>query len=203
MVWSNVQPENSTTFNFNWVDSELINSQQDFKNLRIFSSQRKHDRSSETFVSSSLWVKVMWNLYFCIIHFKSFISPNITFSGWMNYETAPVTAERWLWGQDTHNASCCIFLKSFISLSLYLPLSLSLSLTVFTNFLSKRGLEKFYPNKLTLGWRNCSLSSNTDEENDLFNLDLYTDTDSAEDNKVNPSDLNVPVFCPTPTTQWQ
>ncbi|XP_071378938.1 up-regulator of cell proliferation-like [Centroberyx affinis] len=98
------------------------------------------------------------------------------------------------------------------------------------NFLSKLGLEKYYPNKLTLRslleinknnifdkdiesveaipWcflrklfkinaecRNCThLSSNDEKNNDVFELDLYTADESAEDNKVNPLDLITALF---------
>ncbi|XP_070762960.1 up-regulator of cell proliferation-like [Enoplosus armatus] len=100
---------------------------------------------------------------------------------------------------------------------------------VLSNYLSKLGLKKFHPNKLTLRslleinknsiyeeavlsldevpWcflrklfkinaecRNCTQLSNNHEENDdFFDLDLYTADDSA-DNKVNPLDLIVALF---------
>ncbi|XP_065808417.1 up-regulator of cell proliferation-like [Labrus bergylta] len=104
--------------------------------------------------------------------------------------------------------------------------------TVLLNFLSQLGLERFYPNKLTLRslleinrnsvydedvssvedipWcflrklfkinakcRNCTQLSNKDDEEeentDVFDLDLYTAEDSA-DNKVNLLDLIVALF---------
>ncbi|CAK6981907.1 up-regulator of cell proliferation-like, partial [Scomber scombrus] len=103
--------------------------------------------------------------------------------------------------------------------------------TALFNFLSKLGLEKFYPNKLTLRsfleinknsiydetveslekipWcflrklfqmntecRNCTQVSNDDdddENSDLFDFDLLTADDSA-DNNVNPLDLIVALF---------
>ncbi|KAF7652220.1 hypothetical protein LDENG_00099750 [Lucifuga dentata] len=101
---------------------------------------------------------------------------------------------------------------------------------VLLNLLFRLGLEKFYPNKLTLRslleinkssitdeaaesvqempWcflrklfiinaecRNCTLLSNNDEENnDLFDLDLYTADDPEEDDKVSPLDLITALF---------
>ncbi|XP_067451645.1 up-regulator of cell proliferation-like [Thunnus thynnus] len=122
----------------------------------------------------------------------------------------------------------------FLLIFLVFKTDIFFSLIVFFNFLSKLGLKKFYPNKLTFqslleinknslndetveslekipwcflrklfqinaGCRNCTQLSNNDddnkkeENNDLFDFDLVTADDSA-DNKVNPLDLIVALF---------
>ncbi|KAM9366756.1 up-regulator of cell proliferation-like [Symphorus nematophorus] len=101
---------------------------------------------------------------------------------------------------------------------------------VLLTFLSKIGMKKFYPNKLTLWslleinknsiyekaptsveeipWcflrklfkinaecRSCTqLTNNHEENNDLFDLDLYNADEPEDDNKVHPLDLIVALF---------
>ncbi|XP_044213938.1 up-regulator of cell proliferation-like isoform X2 [Thunnus albacares] len=133
-------------------------------------------------------------------------------------------------------AQSCVSMKSDDSMGRSISFKDGQS-DVFFNFLSKLGVKKFYPNKLTLqsllennknniygetveslekipwcflrklfqintGCRNCTLLSNNDvdeddddddENNYLFDFDLVTADDSA-DNKVNALDLIVALF---------